>query len=101
MGTTRAIVNKAMKDAEFRTRLMKDPKAAIEKEFGVQFPDGVKVQVHQNTADVVNVVLPSPLEVSTDRSLSQQELEQVAGGLMKNNPIKGGDTFGSYTGCCS
>jgi hypothetical protein len=61
----------------------------------------VKVHVHQNTADIVNVVLPAPLEVSTDRTLSQQELEQVAGGMMTRPTVKGGDTFGSYTACCS
>ena len=82
MGKTREIVKKAAKDEAFRARLLKDPAATIQKEFGVQVPSGVTVRVHENSATVINLVLPSPLELSTERALSDQELQQVAGGAM-------------------
>jgi hypothetical protein len=82
MGKTRDIVKKAAKDEAFRARLVKDPAATIQKEFGVQIPAGVTVRVHENSATVINLVLPSPIEVSTERALSEEELQQVAGGVM-------------------
>jgi hypothetical protein len=97
MGTTREIVAKAMKDEAFRTKLLKDPKGAIQNEFGVQFPPNVKVQVHQNSSTVINLVLPAVPEMSNDRALSDEELAQVAGGALS----LGGDTFGGFTSCCT
>jgi hypothetical protein len=93
MGTTRDIIKRAMKDGNFRERLMKDPKSAIEQEFGVQFPKGVRVQVHENSPDVINLVVPGPL-VAEDRSLSQAELDQVSGGMAARTTTKLKDTFG-------
>ena len=44
-------------------RLMKDPKGTIMKDFGVELRDEVKVCIHEDTADVINIVLPAPLAV--------------------------------------
>src|SRR5687767_6919971 len=98
MGTTREIVAKALKDEAFRARLLKDAKAAIKKDFGLEFPEGVKIQVHEDTPTVLNLVLPAPLNVSTDRALSDEELAQVSGGVLLRS---GANTFGAYTSCCS
>ena len=80
MGFTRDIVTKAMKDEGFRQRLIKDARTTIKKECGVDLPEGMAVKVHQNSPTVINVVLPQ-LEVSTEGALSEEQLEQVAGGL--------------------
>src|SRR5688500_5573017 len=82
MPRIREIVTKATKDEAFRKRLLSDPKSTIEKEFKVEFPKGVVVKVHEDTPTVINVVLPAPLEISSDRTLSPQDLEGVAGGMM-------------------
>ena len=97
MGTTREIVAKAMKDEAFRASLLKDTKTTIKKEFGIDFPEGVTIRVHENSPTVINLVLPAPIDLSTDRSLSQEELAQVAGGVLS----RGGTTFGGFTSCCS
>ena len=81
-----------MKDDSFRERLLKDPKTAIEQDFGVEFPQGVRVQVHVNTPDVINLVVPAAL-VSQTRALSQEELDQVSGGMARAT-VKLKDTFG-------
>ncbi len=86
MGITRDIVNKATKDEAFRQRLLVDAKAAIKQEFGVDLPAGVKVAIHENAANVINLVLPPSAD---SRELSADDLELVAGG-MKKNVVKGG-----------
>jgi hypothetical protein len=93
MGLTRDIVSKASRDQSFRERLLKDPKAAIQTEFGVEFPQNVTVRVHENTGTIFNLVLPEPVEVSSQRDLTPEQLQQVAGG-------KAG-TFGGVSNCCT
>ena len=80
MGAARTVVAKAMKDASFRELLLKNPKAAIQKELGLELPQEVSVQVHQNSSTVIHLVLPQPLDVSSERVLSEADLAQVAGG---------------------
>lgn len=82
MPKIREIVTKAAKDEEFRKRLLSDAKSTIEKEFKLEFPKDIVVKVHQDSPKVINIVLPAPLEVTSDRTLSTQELEKVAGGSM-------------------
>lgn len=80
MGATKTIVAKALKDAAFRKRLVKDPKATIEQELGIHFPAGVTVQVHENSGSVVHLVLPGA-EVKVEQGLTEEELSRVAGGV--------------------
>lgn len=72
------IVTKAWSDPEFKARLLADPKAALA-ECGVQVPASMQISVHEDSDDVVNMVLPiSP----AGEALSELELEQVAGGTV-------------------
>ncbi len=52
------IVKKAEEDAEFKKKLLKDPKAAIEEASGKKLPKELKVHVHEQTEDSVHLVLP-------------------------------------------
>ena len=52
------ILGKAADDAEFRTRLVADPKAALNDELGVSLPDGFAVSVHEDSNTHVHLVLP-------------------------------------------
>ena len=52
---------RALQDPNFRERLVKDPKAAIEKEIGLRFPDGVHISVHEEKLNHLHVVLPIDL----------------------------------------
>jgi nitrile hydratase alpha subunit len=79
MGVFRTIVERAVKDKRFRAALTEDPKSAIAKEFGIELPDDVKVQVHENSPKDIHIVLPNPLEPTERRPLTREELEQVAG----------------------
>ena len=53
------ILGKAADDAEFRTRLVADPKAALTEEFGVELPDNFAISVHEDSSTHVNLVLPT------------------------------------------
>jgi hypothetical protein len=100
MGATKTIVTKALKDQGFRQRLVKDPKSVIEQELGIHFPEGVSVQVHENSAAVVHLVLPGA-EVAVQQGLSEQDLAAVAGGvnLATGGPVLkvGGPTLSPTT----
>jgi len=52
------VVAKAWSSATYRARLIRNP-AAVLKDEGLDIPPGVKVKVHQNTAKVINMVLPA------------------------------------------
>ena len=68
------IIAKASEDETFRDNLLSDPKTTIEGELGVTIPEGMTVQVHENTAQSVHLVLPS------SSRLSDADLRAAAGG---------------------
>ncbi len=57
---------RAIQDAEFRDRLLKDPKAVIEQEIGLRFPEAVQVLVHEERLNQLHVVLPIDLLTAKD-----------------------------------
>ncbi len=70
------IAKKAGENEEFKLALLSDPKAALEKEFKVTFPDDIKVEVHVESSKVLHLIIPA---ASTDE-LTDDQLEDVAGG---------------------
>ena len=52
------IVGKAATDADFRARLLSDPKAALAQELSVTIPDSLTVEVHEESAGTAHLVLP-------------------------------------------
>ena len=68
------LLGKAAEDAEFRARLVADPKAALTEEFGISLPDSFALSVHEDSSTHVHLVLPptGPLDPAV--------LQQVSGG---------------------
>ena len=83
------IVGKAADDAEFRTRLVADPKAALNEELGISLPDSFAISVHEDNSTHVNLVLPP-----TDQ-LDMAALEEVRAGHEGDgaHPISGYDCW--------
>ncbi|HEX5869378.1 MAG TPA: nitrile hydratase subunit alpha [Longimicrobium sp.] len=54
----------AQRDPEFRNRLTTDPKGALSQLFGGELPEGLNVQVHQEDANTVHIVLPNTTPVA-------------------------------------
>ena len=81
------LIAKAWQDPAFKQTLINDPKGTIEKETGMKIPDGVEIQVHEETADTLHLVLPPKPE---EGELSEEELELAAGG---SETVAGGQRF--------
>ena len=68
------IVGKAAEDADFRARLLGDPKGAIGQELGFAIPASLSVEVHEEDGKTAHLVLPP------GSKLSEGDLRAVAGG---------------------
>jgi hypothetical protein len=76
----RRLIERSLQDQSFRQRLLDDPKGTIEQELGGRLPESIEVRAVEETADTIYLVLPSASPVGEGGELSDQELEQVAGG---------------------
>ena len=57
------IISKAMKDEAFRQKLFSNPRTTLERELGITLPQGVSVQVHEDTPTILHLVLPKHQQV--------------------------------------
>ena len=68
------LTSKAVDDDAFRARLLENPKEAFQEALGVTVPEGITIEVHEESAMVAHLVLPSSSQ------LSASDLDAVAGG---------------------
>ena len=62
------LVDRAAEDAEFRARLLSDPKGAVEEELELTIPPEFNVEVHEERSRAVHVVSSAPRQVEWRRS---------------------------------
>lgn len=74
------IVEKAIKDEAFRSKLIENPNLAIEKEFGVKLPDSTVIRVMVEKTGRYYLVLPQNQTLSPETELTETELQHVAAG---------------------
>ena len=60
------IIGKATEDAEFRARLVADPKALLTEEFGIKLPDSLAISVYEDNSTHVHLVLPPNSELDAN-----------------------------------
>jgi hypothetical protein len=72
------IVARAWQDESCKKRLLADP-AAVLKEEGVEVPARLKIQVLEDSDQVVHLVLPQ----QPSPELSEEALAEVAGGWLR------------------
>ena len=70
----KTVIGKANEDADFRARLLSNPKDAIQQAVGVTVPEGFTIKVHEEDSMTAHLVLPPT------NKLSSAELSAVAGG---------------------
>ena len=75
------IVVKCWEDAAFKERLLADPAATLKAE-GVDVPPGITVNVVEDTAQVLNLVIPA-----APGKLRDHGLDSVAAGLMPDENV--------------
>src|SRR5688500_18912627 len=86
------LVTTALHDEAFKQRLVADPRTVLQEQ-GLPLPAGKTVRVVENTADTVHLILPPK---PAEGELSDEQLDQVAGGLLAETAIFLG-TVGVYT----
>jgi hypothetical protein len=74
-----AVLHRAGGDRVFRQQLLASPAAAIRDAYGVALPEGFRIRFIEKSADL-DVLAVLPDLASSDEELSDDELEQVAGG---------------------
>ena len=73
-----ALITKCWKDADFRQKVVSDPKGMLEQHIGQKLPPQVKIFIHQEDTNTVHFSIPpAPADLT---ELSDAELESVAGG---------------------
>ena len=98
----RRIVQRSIEDEAFRQRLIEDPKGALEQELGARLPEEVRVVTVEETQDTIYLVLPStPMAGAEGVELSDQQLEEVAGGVASWNEYCGGATGNASDSACA
>jgi hypothetical protein len=74
------IATKAWQDAAFRQELLSNPRSVIARELGTTLPENLQVHVFEENDNNIYLVIP-PVP-SVDEELSEEALEQVAGGYI-------------------
>ena len=54
------LVKRAWEDAEFKRKLLSDPRTTIEGALGVTLPTGLHIHIHEQTPTELHLVLPMP-----------------------------------------
>lgn len=86
---TEELVRRARTDPAFRTQLVTDPRATVERKLGVKLPARLAIHVHEETPDALHLVLPLATVTFDEAILRRVELgdREVAGYADKGDPI--------------
>ena len=76
----RRLVQRSLEDEDFRQRLLDDPKGTMEQELGSRLPESIEVRALEESAQTIYLVLPVRSADLQTGELSDEELEEVAGG---------------------
>lgn len=82
---------RVLRDDEFRDELLRNPVVTLQREYGIGFPEGISVQVHEETDDVFHLVVPG--RPSAPTKVSDEQLRQVSGSRMAEGSNR--------TNCCT
>jgi hypothetical protein len=72
------IIKQANSNPKYRELLLSNPKELLERQIGQKLPEGMTVEVVQETANKVFIRLPHVVQEGDE--LKDEDLEQVAGG---------------------
>jgi hypothetical protein len=88
------LITKAWQDDAFKQELIANPRAVYQSELGQSIPENLQIKVLEENSNTLYLIVPQKPEVSEE--LSEEALEQVAGGgryMAHSN--KGGGYIGS------
>lgn len=79
------IIVKAWRDENFRQKLLKNAKSAIEEEFEIEVPSDIKISVHEESEESIHLIVPSVPSTCMTDEFSDEELKEVIGGVISSN----------------
>ena len=74
------IITKAWQDETFKQELLNKPEAVLSQEVGHSIPEGVEIQILEETPGTIYMVLPMKPAIAEEGELTPEQLESVAGG---------------------
>jgi uncharacterized membrane protein YgcG len=87
----------ANESVAYRNALLKTPKKVLEQHVGQEFPEDFEVEVVQDTPTKMYIALGN-FPAAAGEELSDDDLENVAGGLIVGGFVSGGTIIGSILG---
>ena len=69
------LVDRSALDADFRQKLLTDPKSTISAELGITIPESMEIKVHESDMQTVHLALPP------DPNITEEQLEAISAGL--------------------
>ena len=75
-----ALVERASGDPQFRALCKQDPSKAFQEGTGLEWPENLKLRFVDLDADQMVIPLPPLVAAGAGKELSDQELQEVAGG---------------------
>lgn len=82
----------ASSNQQYRSALIKNPRAVVEKQFNMTLPDNVTVKAVEESANTIYVVVPHAVVAGAE--LADADLEKVAGGGKVKGDANCGDSDG-------
>lgn len=74
----KTVILKALKDANFKKKLLENPKKILKEECGISIPENISIQFLEESEKQKYLILPHIPQAS---GLSEAELEKIAGGV--------------------
>lgn len=81
-----SIISLALRDPEFKKRLLANPKLAIEGTFGVQIPKDIEIKVLEDSNNQLHMEILNAK--SGHKELSDAELSAISGGCKKEEDTR-------------
>jgi hypothetical protein len=70
------ILKKIVKDKSFKKLFIENPKQILTEQYGITFPNGEEIKVHENTKEIMHFVIP----IIPEGKLTDAQLSAIAGG---------------------
>ncbi|MEO8907508.1 MAG: NHLP leader peptide family RiPP precursor [Microbacteriaceae bacterium] len=86
------LVAHSWEDPDFRAKLLADPAGVLESETGFRAPDGKRVEIVEDTDEVIYVAL-----LARPAELSDEALDEVAGGAACSTGMCCGTKEGGFS----
>jgi hypothetical protein len=75
------LIEKAMKDEQFRRQLVNHPRETIEKEMGIRIPENLSIKILEEDINTLYLILPSVPDQESGSDLTEADLQSIAGGI--------------------